>query len=64
MSRTAKLHLKLQANDLLVADRAFCSYAHFALLQRGVHGLLQMHQITIVDFTPGRARMWILAKVV
>jgi len=58
MSRTVELHPELQANDLLVADRAFCSYAHLALLlQRGVHGLLRMHQITIVDFTPGRAHV-------
>ena len=55
MSKTVKLHPELQANDLLVADRAFCSYAHLVLLlQRGVHGLLRIHQITIVDFTPGR----------
>jgi hypothetical protein len=56
MSKTAELHPELQANDLLVADRGFCSYAHLALLlQRGVHGLLRIHQRTIVDFTPGRA---------
>jgi len=55
MSKTVELHPELQANDLLVADRAFCSYAHLALLlQRGVHGLLRIHQRTIVDFTPGR----------
>jgi hypothetical protein len=58
MSRTVELHPELQANDLLVADRAFCSYANLALLlQRGVHGLLRMHQIMIVDFTPGRAHV-------
>lgn len=40
---------------MLVADRAFCSFAHLALLwQLGVHGLLRIHQRTIVDFTPGR----------
>ena len=56
MSKAARLHPELQANDLLVADRAFCSYAHLALLlQRGVHGLLRIHQRTTVDFTPGRA---------
>ena len=53
MSRTVELHPELQADDLLVADRGFCSYAHLALLlQRGVHGLLRIHQRTIVDFTP------------
>ena len=58
MSKTVKLHPELQADDLLVADRGFCSYAHLALLlQRGVHGLLRIHQRTIVDFTPGRAHV-------
>jgi hypothetical protein len=58
MSKTVQLHPELQANDLLVADRGFCSYAHVALLlQRGVHGLLRIHQRTIVDFTPGRAHV-------
>lgn len=56
MSGVAHLHPELAAGDLLVADRGFCSYAHLALLlQRGSHGLLRMHQRTIVDFTPGRA---------
>ncbi len=56
MSRTTQLHPELQAGDLLVTDRGFCSYAHLALLlERGAHGLLRIHQRTIVDFTPGRA---------
>lgn len=55
MSGCAQLHEELQPGDLLVADRGFCSYAHLALLlQRGVQGLLRLHQRTIVDFTPGR----------
>lgn len=55
MSKTAELHPELGAGDVLVADRAFCSFAHLVLLaQRGVHGLLRIHQRTIVDFTPGR----------
>jgi len=54
----AQLHPELRAGDLLVADRGFCSYAHLALLlQRGVHGVLRIHQRTIVDFTPGRAHV-------
>ena len=58
MSKTTQLHPELQSGDLLVADRGFCSYAHLALLlQRGVHGLLRIHQRTIVDFTPGRAHV-------
>lgn len=56
MSGAAILHPELGEGDLLMADRAFCSFAHLALLfQRGVHGLLRAHQRTIVDFTPGRA---------
>lgn len=55
MSKAAELHPELQAGDVLLADRGFCSFAHLALLlQRGVHGLLRVHQRTIVDFTPHR----------
>ena len=55
MSKTVELHPELQAGDVLVADRAFCSFANLVLLgQRGVHGLLRIHQRTIVDFTPRR----------
>lgn len=58
MAGVAQLHPELRAGDVLVADRGFCSYAHLALLcQRGVHGLLRIHQRTIVDFTPGRAHV-------
>ncbi len=56
MSGVAKLHPALSAGDLLASDRGLCSFAHLVLLiQRGVHGLLRIHQRTIVDFTPGRA---------
>ena len=55
MKRVAELHPELQAGDLLVADRGFCSYPHLCLLmQRGVQAVLRIHQQTIVDFTPGR----------
>lgn len=55
LAKTAELHPELQAGDVLVGDRAFCSFAHFSLLlQRGVHGVLRIHQRLIVDFTPGR----------
>jgi hypothetical protein len=58
MSGVSELHPELRAEDLLVADRGFCSYAHLALLlQRGVHGLLRIHQRTIVNFTPGRGHV-------
>ncbi|MCB9872692.1 MAG: IS4 family transposase [Planctomycetaceae bacterium] len=55
LAKTAELHPELRANDVLVADRGFCSFAHFALLlQRGTHGVLRIHQRLLVDFTPGR----------
>lgn len=56
MSGVVELHSELKAEDVLVADRGFCSFVHLALLfVRGAHGLLRIHQRTIVDFTPGRA---------
>jgi Transposase DDE domain len=45
----------LNAGDVLVADRGFCSFAHLALLVRKrVHAVFRLHQKQIVDFTPGR----------
>ena len=55
MSQTTQLHPELRNGDVLVADRAFCSYAHLALLmQRGTQALFRVHQRTVVDFTPKR----------
>lgn len=55
MSRAALLHAQLLKNDLLVADRGFSNYAHFALLsQRGVQGVMRAHQRLLIDFTPHR----------
>ena len=55
MSRVSLTHSKLQAGDVLVADRGFCSYAHLALIfQADLHAVFRMHQRTIVDFTPSR----------
>lgn len=55
MSKSAQLHPELRPGDVVVNDRGFCSFAHFALLyERGVHGVMRIHQKTIVDFTPGR----------
>lgn len=52
---TWRLHSLLERGALLVGDRAFCSYAHLALLvQAGVHGLFRIHQRMIVDFRPHR----------
>ena len=58
LSQVVSLHPKLRPTDVLVTDRAMCSYAHVALLrQRGVEAVLRMHQKQIVDFTPGRAHV-------
>lgn len=39
------LHSMLRAGDILLGDRAFCSFAHFALLQaRGVFACMRLHQ--------------------
>lgn len=39
------LHPMLQDGDILLADRAFCSYAHLAMLQlRGVFAVMRLHQ--------------------
>jgi Transposase DDE domain len=55
MSQVALLHPDLRADDLLVGDRAFGTFAHLALLMhRGLHGLFRMSQRRVVDFTPNR----------
>jgi hypothetical protein len=55
MSQVAKVHPELAPGDVLVADRGFCSFAHLALLiQGGLHGVLRVHQRTIVSFRRGR----------
>lgn len=55
MAHAAKLHPKLSAGDIVVADRGFCSYAHLALIsQANLHAVFRMHQRQIVDFHPHR----------
>lgn len=55
MHHAADTHRRLCPGDLLTGDRAFCSFAHLALLaQSALHGLFRVHQRTIVDFAPGR----------
>ncbi len=55
MAHAAKLHPKLASGDIIVGDRAFCSYAHLALLsQDNLHGVLRVHHRQIVDFHPHR----------
>ncbi len=56
MALTALLHPELEAGDVLVGDRAFCSFAHLALLAgRQLQGLFRAHQRQIIDFRPHRA---------
>jgi Transposase DDE domain len=58
LSGASRLHAELEARDVLVGDRAFCSYAHLALLcSRGIHTVVRAHQKLIIDFTPGRAHV-------
>jgi hypothetical protein len=55
MSRIGQLHPDLAEGDVLVGDRAFCSFAHLALLAvRKVLGVFRVHQKQIVDFRPHR----------
>jgi len=55
MARAAVMHQDLRPGDVLLGDRAFCSYAHLALCRRrGIHGLFRAHQRQIVSFCPHR----------
>jgi hypothetical protein len=45
MRAIVELHPMLRAGDILLGDRAFCSFAHVALLQaRGVFACFRLHQ--------------------
>jgi hypothetical protein len=55
MSRVSQIHPDLEEGDVLVADRAFCSFAHLALLAaRGIFAVFRVHQKQIVSFRPHR----------
>ena len=55
MAQAPRLHPMLEAGDVLLADRAFGSYAHLALLlQENLHAVCRAHQRLIVNFCPGR----------
>jgi Transposase DDE domain len=55
MSQLAGMHGMLLAGDVLLGDRAFCSFAHLhLLLKMSVDAVFRMHQRQIVDFTPNR----------
>ena len=45
LAHAAVMHHELQPGDVLVGDRAFCSYAHLALCrQRRLHAVFRAHQ--------------------
>jgi hypothetical protein len=49
------VHPALASEDVLVADRGLCSYAHIALLVRlGMHAVFRVGSRQLVDFTPHR----------
>jgi hypothetical protein len=51
LSQVMGLHPRLGANDVLVGDRGFCSFAHLAILNScGILGLFRAHQKTIIQF--------------
>src|SRR5262249_32899902 len=55
LSGIGQVHGDLAAGDILVGDRAFCSFVHLALLAaRGIFGFFRVHQRQIVDFRPHR----------
>jgi hypothetical protein len=46
LANAYRLHPQLQKDDVLLADRAFCSFAHIALLARsGIHAVMRLHQM-------------------
>jgi DDE family transposase len=56
MAQAALLHPELEEGDVLIGDRAFCSFVHLALLRsRKLHGVFRAHQKQIIDFRPHRA---------
>ena len=50
-----RFHSELREGDVFLGDRAFCSFAHIAvLLRQKIHAVLRLHQKITADFTPGR----------
>jgi hypothetical protein len=55
LKQAAGMHQDLRPGDVLLGDRAFCSYAHLALgVQRGLHSLFRAHQKLLISFRPRR----------
>jgi Transposase DDE domain len=56
LEQVVQVHPEMEAGDVLIGDRAFCSFAQFALLlDRGLHGVFRAHQKLIINFRSGRA---------
>ncbi len=54
-SQVGQIQQETQAQDLVVGDDSFGTYAHLSLLLgRQMHGLFPVHHHRIVDFTPHR----------
>jgi hypothetical protein len=54
-SQVAHLYDAMERGDVLVYDRAACSFAQLALLLTGnLHAIFRVHQKQIVSFRPGR----------
>ena len=50
------MHEALRSGDVLLGDRAFCSFGHLILLGKlSVDAVFRMSAGQIIDFTPGRA---------
>ena len=55
ISATQQLNGDIGKGDIVVADRAFSSFAHVAILAaKGIHIVARINANTLVDFTPGR----------
>jgi len=55
LAQVQHVHPALASEDVLVADRGLCSYAHIALLvQRGMHAVFRVGSRQMVDCTPHR----------
>jgi hypothetical protein len=55
LAGACRMQTEFKPDDVLLADRGFCSFAHLAQLQQaGFHGVFRAHQKTIVSFRKGR----------
>ena len=58
LSGVTQIHPELKPGDVLMADRAFCSFPHLGLLiSAGIHGIFRAHQKLIINFTPRRPHL-------